>query len=165
MLKACLKLFLWCLVWLSACAQTDSYPPLYLVWLWILQLILHKMLSLFMIITQTKVDILPFLGVRDEELLKNFFTVVTFRVFSLVFFSSNLEKGPRDGGAGCVWDAAAWDCVPWVMAKAASSSRCSLAHMTNSFQSFQSWVNWQAGFPLVTTEIMNLPHCSTIYWN
>lgn len=60
---------------------------------------------------------------RDEEVLKNFFTVVTFRVFSLVFFSSNLEKGPRDGSAGCVCGGAAawtgardWACVLWLMA-------------------------------------------------
>lgn len=53
--------------------------------------------------------IIPFFEVRDEEVLKNFFTVVTFRVFSLVFFSSNLEKGPRDGGAGGACDAWAWE--------------------------------------------------------
>lgn len=52
--------------------------------------------------------VIPFFEERDDEVLKNFFTVVTFRVFSLVFFSSNLEKGPRDGSAGCVCDAAAW---------------------------------------------------------
>lgn len=57
---------------------------------------------------QTTDNVLPFFGVRDEEVLKNFFTVVTLRVFSLVFFSSNLEKGPRDGSAGCVGRAVAW---------------------------------------------------------
>lgn len=35
---------------------------------------------------------LPFLAPVLEEAVKNFFTVVTFRVFSLVFFSSNFEK-------------------------------------------------------------------------
>ncbi len=47
-----------------------------------------------------------FLGAVREEGLKNFFTVVTFRVFSLVFFSSNLEKVEREG-----WE---WDCGGWV---------------------------------------------------
>lgn len=71
---------------------------------------------------------LPFLGgVRDDG-LKNFLTVVTFRVFSLVFFSSNLEKGPREacpvwGGVDWEW---AWLCTPWLLAYAASSSRCNL---------------------------------------
>jgi hypothetical protein len=55
---------------------------------------------------------LPFLDPALEEALKNFFTVVTFRVFSLVFFSSNLEK---------VRDWAPW--LLWLLAKASSSSR------------------------------------------
>lgn len=47
-------------------------------------------------------NVVPFLGAVRDEGLKNFFTVVTFRVFSLVFFSSNLEKGPREAcGPGC----------------------------------------------------------------
>lgn len=67
---------------------------------------------------------------RDDG-LKNFLTVVTFRVFSLVFFSSNLEKGPREAWPCCRCGATAdwgWDCVcaPWLLAYAASSSRCSL---------------------------------------
>lgn len=41
-------------------------------------------------------SVVPFLGVLRDEGLKNFFTVVTFRVFSLVFFSSNLENGARE---------------------------------------------------------------------
>lgn len=44
---------------------------------------------------------LPFLAPALEEAVKNFFTVVTFLVFSLVFFSSNLEK--------------VRDCAPWVL--------------------------------------------------
>lgn len=35
---------------------------------------------------------LPFFDPTLEEALKNFFTVVTLRVFSFVFFSSNLEN-------------------------------------------------------------------------
>lgn len=35
---------------------------------------------------------LPFFDPTLDEALKNFFTVVTLRVFSLVFFSSNLEN-------------------------------------------------------------------------
>lgn len=61
---------------------------------------------------------LPFLGAVRDEGLKNFLTVVTLRVFSLVFFSSNLEKGPREawlcwacGGVACAWD---W--APWLLA-------------------------------------------------
>ena len=75
-------------------------------------------------------NVIPFLGAVREEGLKNFFTVVTLRVFSLVFFSSNLEKGPIEAcpGRGCGavdWE---WDCVcaTWLLAYAASSSRCSL---------------------------------------
>lgn len=34
----------------------------------------------------------PFFDPTLDEALKNFFTVVTLRVFSLVFFSSNLEN-------------------------------------------------------------------------
>lgn len=73
----------------------------------------------------------PFFGgVRDDG-LKNFLTVVTFRIFSLVFFSSNLEKGPREAWLGCRCGAAAgWECAcvcgPWLLAYAASSSRCNL---------------------------------------
>lgn len=50
--------------------------------------------------------LIPFLGAVREEGLKNFFTVVTLRVFSLVFFSSNLENVARE-----CWE---WDCGGWV---------------------------------------------------
>lgn len=72
--------------------------------------------------------VVPFLGVLRDEGLKNFFTVVTFRVFSLVFFSSNLENGAREECPGC--DAAdwawGWGWTPWLLAYAASSSLCNL---------------------------------------
>lgn len=58
---------------------------------------------------------LPFFDPTLEDALKNFFTVVTSRVFSLVFFSSNLEN---------VRDWAPW--LLWLLAKASSSSRWSL---------------------------------------
>ena len=69
----------------------------------------------------------PFLGAMRVEGLKNFFTVVTLRIFSLVFFSSNLEKGAREawpcGGVdwarGCGWDWDwdwDWDGGPWLLA-------------------------------------------------
>lgn len=66
-------------------------------------------------------------AVRDEG-LKNFLTVVTFRVFSLVFFSSNLEKDPSEACPGCACGAVdwEWDWAPWLLAYAASSSRCNL---------------------------------------
>lgn len=83
-------------------------------------------------------DVIPFLGgVRDEG-LKNFFTVVTLRVFSLVFFSSNLEKGPREVWPECCagdwpWD---WVCTPWLLAYAASSSRCNLWPKRKTYYQF-----------------------------
>lgn len=41
---------------------------------------------------KNRISKLPFFDPTLEEALKNFFTVVTLRVFSLVFFSSNLEN-------------------------------------------------------------------------
>lgn len=67
---------------------------------------------------------IPFLEAVRDEGLKNFLTVVTFLVFSFVFFSSNLEKAPREAcPGGVVWE---WVCTPWLLAYAASSSRCNL---------------------------------------
>lgn len=68
----------------------------------------------------------PFLEAVRDEGLKNLLTVVTLRVFSFVFFSSNLEKGPREACPGCCCAAADWECAPWLLAYAASSSRCNL---------------------------------------
>ena len=45
------------------------------------------------------------MGAMRVEGLKNFFTVVTLRIFSLVFFSSNLEKGAR---AALAWGGVDW---------------------------------------------------------
>lgn len=65
------------------------------------------------------VPIVPFLEEVRDDGLKNFLTVVTLRVFSLVFFSSNLEKGPSEdwdwdwaeGGVDWAW-AWAWAGAP-----------------------------------------------------
>lgn len=79
----------------------------------------------------------PFLGAMRVDGLKNFFTVVTLRIFSLVFFSSNLEKGAREAGPcggvdwawgwGGAWLWGPWLGGPWLLAYAASSSRCNLS--------------------------------------
>ena len=56
-----------------------------------------------------KLAFIPFLEAVRDEGLKNFLTVVTLRVFSLVFFSSNLEKAPREACPVCGCDAAGWE--------------------------------------------------------
>lgn len=95
-------------------------------------------------------NVRPFLGgVRDEG-LKNFLTVVTFRVFSLVFFSSNLEKGPREACPGCGCGAVDWEwdwvCAPWLLAYAASSSRCSLVPRTFDRANTINQYSWSTGW-------------------
>lgn len=82
--------------------------------------------------------------------------MVTFRVFSLVFFSSNLEKGPSEAWPCCRCGATAdcgWDCVcaPWLLAYAASSSRCSLeftVYTANAFDKSNSSLFTQENFIL-----------------